>query len=182
MNGAWGASLKPGGRIAVLLPATGHGVATAVHAAGRAVAAGTDLVVAATVPLPHPLQGWAPSLPYPDLRFDFALDMMMRLTTALSSTGVRWELLLVRDPRVELPDLLHDAGVTTMFVHAERKRWPLSVLPPRDSRVAAALAWRTNIDVCLIRSGPPIVRGTRSQDHTVIPVDGGRRAGKRHIG
>jgi hypothetical protein len=88
----------------------------------------------------------------------------------------------VRDPGGELPGLLHDAGVTRMFVHAERKWWPLSVLPPRDSRVAARLARRTDIDVCLVRSCPPIVRGTHSQDHTVIPVDGGRRAVKRRIG
>jgi hypothetical protein len=154
-------------------------VATAVHAAGWAVAADTDLVVAATVPSPHPLQGWAPSLPYPEIRFDFVLDMMMRLTTALSPTGVRWDLLLVQDPGAELPDMLRDAGVTRIFVHAERRRWPLAA---RERRTAAALTRRTNIDVRLIRSCPPLVRGTHSQDHTVVPFEGGRRAGKRRLG
>jgi hypothetical protein len=164
---------KRGGRIAVLLPASGHGVATAVHAAGLAVAAGTDLVVAATVPSPHPLEGWAPSLPYLDLRLEFELDMMTRLTAALSPTGVRWDLVLVRNPRAELPDILRDAGVATIFVHVERKRWPLSA---RERRTATTLTRRTTIDVRLIRRYPPLVRGTHSQDHTVVPFDGGRRA------
>lgn len=138
------------GGVVAVLPVQRFCPGTVHTAVAYARAAGVPLIFAMIMPWPDPLHGYAVTLPYKELWFDYELQLSNDLTPLLEDTGVGWSLYPVFQPARELPALVDATGAAVVMVHQCSRQGRFSLARRRTRRLATALADRTEASVQLV--------------------------------